>query len=262
LMNDQHQKLIHAKIPHVVLSGDNTDAVDDDMIKRIIRGDFRAVFMSPEIIFGDRPSSKLVWDLWHDERWQKQLLAIVVDEVRCVEKWGEKFRPAYARLGEIRVCSSGVPFVGVTATLTADALTQTMDTPFLSKANVLRVKEITTNVRLEAHTQPKDAKKGLSRLLGKDKTIIYFEKISLFLDVYKYLPKIRPDLQGKLGVYFATLTSQLKETTMLKFVEGDIHILLATEAAGMGCDIPDFSDLDEQREIAIFKGLEFFMHHR
>jgi len=26
---------------------------------------------------------------------------------------------------------------------------------------------------------------------------------------------------------------------MTQFVEGDIHILLATEAAGVGCDIPD-----------------------
>ncbi|KAF9118529.1 ATP-dependent DNA helicase sgs1, partial [Linnemannia schmuckeri] len=110
---------------------------------------------------------------------------------------------------------------------------------FLSKANVIRVQEIPTNVRLEVHIQPKDAKKGLNRLLGKDKTIIYFEKISILIDVFKYLSRMRPDLRGRLGVYFSTLTSQYKEAVMTKFVEGDIHILLATEAAGMGCDIPD-----------------------
>ncbi|KAF9307801.1 hypothetical protein BG003_000172 [Podila horticola] len=38
-----------------------------------------------------------------------------------------------------------------------------MDKLFLSKANVLSVQEVSTNVRLEVHTQPKDAKKGLSR---------------------------------------------------------------------------------------------------
>ncbi|KAF9081570.1 ATP-dependent DNA helicase sgs1, partial [Mortierella sp. GBA35] len=232
-------KLVNAKIPHIVLSGDNSDAINSDLIRRIIEGEFRAVFMSPEIIFGDSPTSKLVQGLWHNTHWQNLLLAIVVDEVHCVEKWGNKFRPEYARLGELRIWSPGVPFVGVTATLTADALTQTMSKLFLSKANVLRVQEIPTNVRLEVHTQPKDAKKGLTRLLGKDKTIIYFEKISILIDIFKYLTRTRPDLRSGLGVYFSTLTSQYKEAAMTKFVEGDIHILLATEAAGMGCDIPD-----------------------
>jgi len=167
------------------------------------------------------------------------LRAIVVDEVHCVEKWGKKFRPEYARLGELRIWSPGVPFVGVTATLTADALTQTMNKLFLSKANVLRVKEIPTNLRLEIHTQPKDVKKGLSRLLGKDKTIVYFEKISILTDVFRYLTSMRPDLRSKLGVYYSTLNSRFKEATMIKFVKGDIHVLLATEAAGMGCDIAD-----------------------
>ncbi|KFH67844.1 hypothetical protein MVEG_06575 [Podila verticillata NRRL 6337] len=239
LMNDQHQKLVNAKIPHIVLSGDNSDAIDSDTIGRICEGEFRAVFMSPEIIFGDSPTSKLVQGLWSDKRWRDLLLAIVVDEVHCVEKWGKQFRPEYARLGELRIWSPGVPFVGVTATLTADALTQTMKKLFLSKANVLRVQEIPTNVRLEVHTQPVNAKHGLNRLLGKDKTIVYFEKISLLMDVFGYLSTTRPDLQGKLGVYFSTCTSRKKEETMIKFVEGDIHVLLATEAAGMGCDIPD-----------------------
>ena len=189
-------------MPHIVLSGDNSDAINSDVIRRVIEGEFRAVFMSPEIIFGDSPTSKLVRGLWHNTHWQNLLLAIVVDEVHCVEKWGNKFRPEYARLGELRIWSPGVPFVGVTATLTADALTQTMGKLFLSEANVIRVQEIPTNVRLEVHTQPKDAKKGLNRLIGKDKTIIYFEKISILMDVYKYLLRTRPDL-GRLGVYFS-----------------------------------------------------------
>ncbi|OAQ23962.1 hypothetical protein K457DRAFT_881848 [Linnemannia elongata AG-77] len=238
LMDDQRQKLVNAKIPHIVLSGDNSDAINGAIIRRICDGEFRAVFMSPEIVFGDSPTSRLVRGLWRDKSWQSLLLAIVVDEVHCVEKWGNKFRPEYARLGELRVWSPGVPFVGVTATLTADALAGTMDKLFLSEAKILRVQELPTNIRLEIHTQPKDAKKGLNRLLGKDKTIIYFEKISILVEVYKYLTR-RPDLKKRIGVYYSTLTSEFKQKTLAAFTSGDTHILLATEAAGMGCDIPD-----------------------
>jgi superfamily II DNA helicase RecQ len=195
--------------------------------------------MSPEIIFGDSPTSKLVRGLWKDSRWQDSLLTIVVDEVHCIEKWGNKFRPEYDRLGDLRIWSPDVPLVGVTATLTADALAHTMGKLFLSDAIILRVQEIPTNIRLEVHTQPKDAKKGLSRLLGKDKTIIYFESISILGEVNRYLQHTRPDLKNRIGVYYSTLTSKFKESVMTQFTKSKIHILLATEAAGMGCDIPD-----------------------
>lgn len=212
--------------------------------------------MSPEIIFGDSPTSKLVQGLWHNTHWQSLLLTIVVDEVHCIEKWGDKFRPEYAHLGELHIWSPGVPFVGVTATLTADVLTQTMDKLFLSKANVIHVQEIPTNVHLMVHTQPKDAKKGLNRLVGKDKTIIYFEKISILINVLKYILRRRPDLWGRLGVYFSTLTSQYKEAVMTKFMEGDIHILLATEAASMGCDIPDVVQVIQYEQVIYTKNMK------
>lgn len=233
------QKLDKAKIPHIVLSGGNSDAIDNDMVKRLAEGEFRAVFMSPEIIFGHSPTSRLVQGLWHNESWQRLLCAIVVDEVHCVEKWGGKFRQEYNRLGELRIWAPGVPFVGLTATITANALNQTMDVLFLSKANVIRVREIATNVRLEVHIQPKDAKKYLGRFLGEDKTIIYFERIAILIDVYKFLFAFRPDLQNKLDVYFSTLDPKYKDEAMAKFVRGETQVLLATEAAGMGCDIPD-----------------------
>ncbi|KAF9370181.1 hypothetical protein CPB97_002954 [Podila verticillata] len=81
--------------------------------------------------------------------------------------------------------------------------------------------------------------KGLHRLLHKEKTIIYFEMITVLIRVFKCLQWIRPNLRGRLGLYFSTLDEQYKRTTMKKFVDGDILILLATKAAGMGVDIPD-----------------------
>lgn len=233
------QKLMKADIPQVVLSSESPVDIDNNLMKRIGGGEFRAVFMSPEIIFGDSPTSKLVQNLWHDKRWREQLLAIVVDEVHCIEKWGHKFRPAYGRLGELRIWAPGVPFVGVSATLTASELAKTKDKLFMPNAHAVRVQDVPDNVRLEIHTQSKDAKLGLSRLLGTDKTIVYFEKISLLIEVYWDVLQCRPDLRGKVGVYFSTLDSKFKSDTMAAFVKNDLQVLLATEAAGMGCDISD-----------------------
>jgi superfamily II DNA helicase RecQ len=230
--------LAAAGIPYIVLTGANSDAINKGTIQRALNGEYRAVYFTPEIIFSGGKAD-LLQDLWRNEQWRILLAAVVIDEVHCVEKWG-KFREDYTRLGDLRVWAPGVPFVGLTATLTAEAILQTKAKLFLSKATTIRVDEVRTNVRLEVHTQPKDAMKGLRIFLHKEKkTIIYFETIAVLIRVFKCLNWIRPDLRGRLGLYFSTLDEQYKRTTMKKFVDGDILFLLATEAAGMGVDIHD-----------------------
>lgn len=49
--------------------------------------------------------------------------------------------------------------------------------------------------------------------------------------------KLRPEL--KIGAYYSTLCAGHKQDMMSEFKDGKINVLLATEAAGMGCDIPD-----------------------
>ncbi|KAG0311234.1 hypothetical protein BG000_006740, partial [Podila horticola] len=123
--------------------------------------------------------------------------------------------------------------------MTVEALATTKVKLFLSNANILRVTKKPSNIRLEIHTQPKDARLGLRCLLGTDKTIVYFEKISILIDTFRYVFHKRSDLQGCMGVYYSTLSPAFKKEIMEMFVESKIHILFATEAAGMGCDIPD-----------------------
>lgn len=65
---------------------------------------------------------------------------IVIDEVHCIEKWG-KFREDYTCLSDLHVWAPGVPFVGLTATLTVDVILQTKAKLFLSKATMICINE-------------------------------------------------------------------------------------------------------------------------
>ncbi|KAG0364486.1 ATP-dependent DNA helicase Q1, partial [Mortierella sp. AD032] len=163
-----------------------------------------------EIIFSGSKAD-LLQDLWRNEQWRILLVAIVIDEVHCVEKWS-KFREDYTRLGDLRVWSPGVPFVGLTATLSADAILRTKAKLLLSNATTIRVNEFRTNMRLEVHTQPKDAMNGLHSFLHRDKTIVYFDAIAVLIRVFKYLQRIRPDLRGRLGLYYSILDEKYKRT--------------------------------------------------
>lgn len=230
------QKLDDLSIPYIVLSGENATAIDREAINRITNGHYRAIFMTPEIIFENHK----IKGLWRDVRWRELLLAVVIDEVHCVEKWGRKFRPHYARLGELRALAPGVPFVGLTATLTDTALTQTKDMLFLSNAQVIQVTDIRTNIRLEVQTFPgRFHLKCLGSRLDQQKTIVYFETITLVIAAFEHLNATRPDLQGKIEVYYSTLDVRYKANAMRRFMNNEAHVLLATEAAGMGCDVPD-----------------------
>jgi len=49
---------------------------------------------------------------------QCDLRSIVIDEVHCISIWGPDFRPAYAKLGQLRVMFPHVPIAAFTATAT------------------------------------------------------------------------------------------------------------------------------------------------
>ncbi|KAF9308298.1 hypothetical protein BG006_005489, partial [Podila minutissima] len=80
------------------------------------------------------------------------------------------------------------------------ALKQTKDKLFLSKAQVIQVTDVRMNIRLE---------------------------------------ETRPNLQAKVETYHSTRDDRYKVRAMDCFIKNEVLVLLATEAAGMGCDVPN-----------------------
>lgn len=57
-----------AGIPYIVLTGANSDAINKDSIQRILNGEYRAVYFTPEIIFSGG-KAELLQNLWWNEQW-------------------------------------------------------------------------------------------------------------------------------------------------------------------------------------------------
>ncbi len=91
---------------------------DGHFYDRIIRGELRFVFVSPER-FQSEPFREIVKKL----REKEQLSMFVIDEVHCLSEWGHDFRPSYLTLpGTLKGLGDSVPVLGLTATASVNVL--------------------------------------------------------------------------------------------------------------------------------------------
>ena len=78
LMDDQVAKFSSRGIKCASLHGD-----DQTMVQGILHDEFQLVFISPEAMLRDP-----IWrEMFRSDVYQKNLVALVVDEAHCVEKW-------------------------------------------------------------------------------------------------------------------------------------------------------------------------------
>ncbi|ATF92763.1 DEAD/DEAH box helicase [Cedecea neteri] len=86
--------------------------------ERILSGDMRFVFVSPERFQTDG-FRRIVMNL----RQAHLLRMFVIDEVHCMSEWGHDFRPSYLTLpGTLRKIAGDIPVLGLTATASVNVL--------------------------------------------------------------------------------------------------------------------------------------------
>lgn len=238
LMHEQLKKLQAVGISSISLDGDMV--FHSDLVEQLASGRYRAVFMTPEFIFC---KNSRVMDLWTMDGWQSRLQAVVIDEAHCVSTWGTTFRESYIRLGELRAkVRPGVAFVAVSATLPNGILEDLKRILYFRTHHLINTGNDRPNIRLEVRQLPRYHLGGLNFLKDLEKSIVYLETRARTVEAYDYLRTvIHPSDWGKISSYHALLDSDSKDEIMEKFKQGDIRLLLATEAAGLGCDIPDIS---------------------
>lgn len=99
------------------------------------------------------------------------------------------------------------------------------------------------NVKLEVQQLLHRSKlSSLDFALDGKKTIVYFESRKLAITAKWHLQDLVPQTEWRCIMhYHALMSTEYKTKMMEEFQRGRICILLCTEAAGMGCDIPDIN---------------------
>lgn len=186
---------------------------------------------------------------------QKALIALNIDEAHTISAWGGDFRKDYKSLGRLRArLPKGVPAILVSATLRPNVKQDAMATLGFS-ANPsdyvdINVGNERANVFIGALRMkfPASTFKDLSFLIDPNetdplkipKTIIYIDSV---IDVTQAVITLYGWLHGSLRQrclimpVHAWMTASYRSTAMRKFSDGEVRILICTEAAGMVCAI-------------------------
>ncbi len=197
-------------------------------LENCIYGNFKFLYVSPE-----RLSSELfIAKLSH-----MQVSFIAVDEAHCISQWGYDFRPSYLSIAQVRRVLPNAPVLALTATATPAVVQDIQRQLRFSSENVFRMsferQNLAYSVRSYAGVLEQEVLELLQEIEGS--SIIYVRSRRGTRELAEWL--MAHDVTATF--YHAGLTNQEKNERARAWQKGDIRVMVATNAFGMGIDKPD-----------------------
>ncbi|MCY4559256.1 MAG: DNA helicase RecQ [Chloroflexi bacterium] len=165
------------------------------------------------------------------------LRMIAIDEAHCISEWGHDFRPDYRTLAELRALFPQTPVMALTATATERVQRDIVEQLRLDDCRrfVSGFDRPNLTYRVEPGAGASDALLDLLEERKGQSAIIYC-----------FSRKDTEELANRLTsaghpavAYHAGLDTNTRRLTQERFIDGDVPIVAATIAFGMGIDKPD-----------------------
>ncbi|BDX08050.1 RecQ family ATP-dependent DNA helicase [Planctobacterium marinum] len=229
LMKDQLDFLASKNIPAASIDSSLTPEQNNKVMADIKAGQLKILMVSVERFKNERFRNFIN---------QVPISMLVIDEAHCISEWGHNFRPDYLKLPTYRH-QLNIPLVLLLTATATRKVKQDMAAKFgIEQAHIVQTGFYRNNLNLQV-LPVSEAEKNtqLSKLIQQQKGagIIY---VTLQQSAEQLAAKLTA--QGHSAVaYHAGLKDENRQNIQQRFMHGEVDIVVATIAFGMGIDKAD-----------------------
>ncbi|WP_052947688.1 RecQ family ATP-dependent DNA helicase [Aneurinibacillus tyrosinisolvens] len=200
-------------------------------LNQVRQGNVKILYVSPEKL--------------QQESFMKQLATMkvslfVVDEAHCISQWGHDFRTDYQRLSQHIERLGSPPVLALTATATAEVQNDICRQLAIPGSNIVLQSVNRENICFDVqYVADEQAKAGamlekIKRLQGPG--LVYFRSRNA---AERACETARQENVPRCAYYHGGMPAEERLLLQQQFLNGELDIIFATNAFGMGIDKPD-----------------------
>ena len=227
LMKDQVENLQKRDIKACAIYSGMSNHEIDITLNNAVFGAYKFLYISPE---------RLKTEIFLARLPQMKINLLAVDEAHCISQWGYDFRPAYLEIAEIRELIPDVPVLALTATATEKVADDIQVKLKFREKNIFRKSFYRENL-IYIVRKVESKLDYLLKILTKEEGsgIVYVRSRRETVEIAKFLS----EKNISADYYHAGIDSKIKDKKQEKWKSGNLRIIVATNAFGMGIDKPD-----------------------
>jgi ATP-dependent DNA helicase RecQ len=230
LMKDQTDALLSRDVPAGLINSTVPEKEQEETLRKAEAGALRMLYLAPERLDSEAFRRRL-------PRLPVRLLA--VDEAHCISQWGHDFRPAYLKLARVHEMVGRVPVMALTATATPrvrDDIVRVLglQDPVVTLGGFDRPNLFLRHV----HVRDRDEREvALVREVSgvQGSVVVYCATVKMVVRAVQLLSDAGVRVLG----YHARMKDDQRARVQDAFMRGEVPVVVATNAFGMGVDKPD-----------------------
>jgi len=244
LVEDQVSALVRSGVPAAYLSSTSSESMIQQVFQDLRRGDqglephVKLLYITPERMVKNLTTKRMLSSLYENE----MLARYVIDEAHCVSSWGHDFRKEYGQLGILKQDYPDTPILALTATARKQVADDTKSILRIREASEFSLGYDRPNLMFEVCEKPQkkdEANKFILELIhtfpaGTTGILYCMTKVEC-----EHLADFLRANEIKADYYHAGMAKGAKQMVQAKWLSGELHVVCATIAYGMGIDKPD-----------------------
>ncbi len=227
LMKDQVDRLRSMNIPATAIHSGLSLRQIDMAIDNCMYGSTKLLYVAPERLASHGFISRIS---------RIKISLIAVDEAHCISQWGYDFRPSYLQIGQLREHFVGVPILALTASATKYVCNDIMQRLSFREPNMLTGDFARPNLVYAVRSTTNKSEMLLKMLSSVPGSAIIYTRTRKGCEATTELLRA----EGIAATFYhGGLPHGERSIRQSEWLTGEMRVMVATNAFGMGIDKPD-----------------------